>query len=263
MECRMDTQPRANILLVDDRPDGLMILEAVLGAQDYNLVTAGSGEEALARLQEYEFAVILLDVQMPKMDGFQTATRIKQNPQWRDIPILFVTAIHKDTPYIHEGYKLGAVDYIFKPFDSYVLRAKVAVLVDLYRKNARIQQAQEELRHKEEELHQARKLEAIGRLAGGVAHDFNNLIAAILGISQEVQETLDASDSRRADMDEIIKTAHRAFSLTRQLLTYARRHVISPEVLDVNAIVSEMQEMLGRLIGEDMALKTVIEPALA
>jgi signal transduction histidine kinase len=258
----METNSPVNILLVDDHPEGLITLEAVLKSPDYNLIKARSGEEALSYLSDYDIAVILLDVQMPKMDGFQTTAMIKQNTQWKDIPILFVTAIHKDTPYIHEGYKLGAVDYIFKPFDPYVVWSKVAVLVDLHRKTRRIQETQAELRHKDEELHQARKLEAIGRLAGGVAHDFNNLIAGILGISQEVRETFDSSDPRRVELDEIIKTAQRAFSLTRQLLSYARRQIITPQWLNLNEVIADMQGMLERLIGEHIELETALDPAL-
>src|SRR5262245_22018110 len=94
-----------DILLVDDRPDGLMALEAVLAAPDYNLVKASSGPEALSRLHGKDFAVILLDVQMPGMDGFETARRIKEQPNSENTPIIFVTAINKEPRYIHEGYE--------------------------------------------------------------------------------------------------------------------------------------------------------------
>ena len=247
--------PIINILLVDDRPEGLLTLEAVIGSPEYNLVKASSGQNALSYLKEFEFAMILLDVQMPEMDGFETATRVKQNPSWQDIPILFVTAIHKDTPYIYQGYEVGAVDYIFKPFDPFILKSKVAVFAELHRKNLRIRQAQDELRHKEEELYQARKLEVIGRLAGGVAHDFNNIITGILGVSEELRDMFDLNDHRRKDLEEIIQASHRAFSLTRQLLAYARRQVISPERLDLNRIVIDMRAMISRLIGEDIQLE--------
>src|SRR5437016_7087386 len=134
-----------NILLVDDRADGLLALEAVLASPQLHLIKARSGQEAIACLEKQEFAVVLLDVQMPLMDGFQTAALIKQRPLWQNIPILFVTAINKDTPYIHEGYKMGAVDYIFKPFDPFILKSKVDVFAKLYRQTVRIRTALEEL----------------------------------------------------------------------------------------------------------------------
>jgi two-component system cell cycle sensor histidine kinase/response regulator CckA len=257
-----EEQPKVNILLVDDRPDGLLALEAVLDSLDYNLVKAHSGEEALLRLLDFEFAVILLDAQMPKMDGFQTAALIKNSSTRKDIPIIFVTAIHKDNFYVYQGYKNGAVDYIFKPFDPHILRSKVSVFAELFRRNMKIRRTQEELRQKEEELFQARKLEAIGRLAGGVAHDFNNILTGILGISEELRESLVKGDQRLDNVNEIIKASQRAFSLTRQLLAYARRQVLSPEVLDLNNVILDMLIMLGRLIDEDIRLDTVLDPKL-
>src|SRR6267143_2063781 len=114
-----------DILLVDDRPYGLLALEAVLASPEYNLVKAESGPEALAALYGHDFAVILLDVQMPVMDGFETARLIRKYAPARETPIIFVTAINKDSHHISRGYESGAIDYLFKPVDPVVLRAKV------------------------------------------------------------------------------------------------------------------------------------------
>src|SRR6476659_1738605 len=113
----MNARHKPNILLVDDKPEGLLTLEAVLGSYDYNLVRAGSGREALTRLSEQDFAVVILDVQMPELDGFQTANLIKNQPKLRHLPIIFVTAISKDERFVDLGYGVGAVDYLFKPFE--------------------------------------------------------------------------------------------------------------------------------------------------
>lgn len=129
---------RSKILLVDDRADNLMALEAILASLDQDLVTASSGEEALKRLLSDDFAVILLDVQMPGMDGFETAHRIKQRGRTRDTPIIFLTAIDREPHHAFRGYAVGAVDYIAKPFDPWLLRAKVSVFVDLFEKTERI-----------------------------------------------------------------------------------------------------------------------------
>jgi len=141
-------RPRSKILLVDDRPDNLMALEAILASLDQELVTASSGEEALKRLLVDDFAVILLDVQMPGMDGFETANRIKQRGRTRDTPIIFLTAIDREPHHAFRGYAVGAVDYIAKPFDPWLLRAKVSVFVELFEKGERLaEMARQQIRH--------------------------------------------------------------------------------------------------------------------
>ncbi|MEY9848549.1 two-component system response regulator [Streptacidiphilus sp. MAP5-3] len=131
---------KAKILLVDDRPENLLALEAILSALDQTLVRASSGEEALKALLNDDFAVILLDVQMPGMDGFETAAHIKRRERTRDIPIIFLTAINHGPHHTFRGYAAGAVDYISKPFDPWVLRAKVSVFVELYMKNCQLKE---------------------------------------------------------------------------------------------------------------------------
>ena len=127
-------------MIVDDRVDGLITLEAVLDDQRYNLVRAQSGEEALNQLDDYEFAVILLDVQMPGIDGFETAAKIKATTRHCDVPIIFVSAINKNDQYVHRGYSQGAVDYVFKPFDPHILRSKVSVFVELFLKSKMLEE---------------------------------------------------------------------------------------------------------------------------
>jgi two-component system, sensor histidine kinase len=131
---------KTNILVVDDRQDGLLALEAVLSCDSYNLVTASSGYEALQYALCYDFAVILLDVQMPELDGFETAKLLRENFRSKDTPIIFVTAISKEAKHINEGYESGAVDYIFKPLDPFILKSKVNIFVDLYKKNVQIKE---------------------------------------------------------------------------------------------------------------------------
>ena len=130
----------ARILLVDDRPENLLALEAILESLGQTLVRASSGEEALKALLADDYAVILLDVQMPGMDGFETAAHIKRRERTRDIPIIFLTAINREPQHAFRGYSAGAVDYLSKPFDPWVLRAKVSVFVDLYRKNRQLRE---------------------------------------------------------------------------------------------------------------------------
>ena len=137
---------KARILLVDDRGENLVALEAILSSLNQVLVPVRSGEEALKALLVEEFAVILLDVVMPGMDGFETAAHIKRRPKTRDVPIIFLTAASAEPDHAFRGYAAGAVDYISKPFDPWVLRAKVSVFVELYTKNRQLREQAELLR---------------------------------------------------------------------------------------------------------------------
>jgi PAS domain S-box-containing protein len=140
---------KVDVLIVDDRIDGLIALEAVLNIPEINLVKAQSGREALELLDLYEFGLILLDVQMPELDGFQTAELIRRNEKYQLTPVIFVTAINKDDRYLYRGYEAGAVDYIFKPFEPQILRAKVSVFVELFTKTKRLQEQAEIIRESE------------------------------------------------------------------------------------------------------------------
>jgi len=144
-----------NILLVDDRPENLLALEAILEHEDYHLIKASSGEEALKYLLKYEFAAILLDVQMPGIDGFGTAKIIKARQKTRNIPILFITANNLDSEHIFMGYSVGAIDYILKPVDPVILKAKVEGFVELFKLNNRLKLQAESLAEKTRELEDA------------------------------------------------------------------------------------------------------------
>jgi signal transduction histidine kinase len=142
----MDEQ--VNILLVDDRPENLLSLEAILEGLGQNLVKAHSGLEALKCVLKQEFAVILLDVQMPNMDGFETADLIKERERSRHTPIIFLTALSKSESYIARGYSVGAVDYMLKPIVPEILTSKVAVFVELFKKTQQVKRLNEELEQK-------------------------------------------------------------------------------------------------------------------
>jgi len=167
-----------DILLVDDREDNLIALEALFSVyKNYRLVKAMSGHEAIGLLDDYDFAVILLDVQMPELDGFETAAIIRRRPRHRAIPIIFVTAIDKDERYVYRGYEAGAVDYLFKPFDPMILQSKVGVFADLHLKNRLLREQSKQLVEREmleqKARQQSRELENLRRyraLAESIPH---------------------------------------------------------------------------------------------
>lgn len=155
--------PPANVLLVDDRPENLMALSAILEPLQQRLVTVKSGFEALRELLLMDFAAILMDVQMPGMDGFETVNVIKSRPRSRHIPIIFITAESRETKYVYRGYSSGAVDYISKPFNAEILRSKVGVFIDLYNKEQALRRQsaliQDAIRRDAERRHRERERE--------------------------------------------------------------------------------------------------------
>ena len=155
---------KSNILLVDDRPEKLLAVEAVLGALGQNIVKASSGKDALRCLLQEQFAVILLDVAMPGMDGFETAALIRKRPQTEHTPIIFITSIHDTENHIAQGYSLGAVDYMLTPIVPEVLKAKVSVFVELFKKTEQVRAQSEQLREMEERQHRRQLAETVDRL---------------------------------------------------------------------------------------------------
>lgn len=195
---------KAKILLVDDRPENLLALEAILSALDQTLVRASSGEEALKALLTDDFAVILLDVQMPGMDGFETAAHIKRRERTRDIPIIFLTAINHGPHHTFRGYAAGAVDYISKPFDPWVLRAKVSVFVELYMKNCQLKEQAELLRLQLAGAGEVR--EPAGLLA--------ELSARLAAVEEQAEALSKQLDDDSADASAVATAAHLERKLT-------------------------------------------------
>ena len=175
---------KANILIVDDRADKLLALSAVLTSLDQNLVQARSGKDALRHLLKTDFAVILLDVSMPSMDGFETASLIRQRPSSEHTPIIFITSMGNSENHIARGYSLGAVDYLLIPIVPDVLRAKVSVFVELHRQTELIKRQSEQLRHLEESRHQRELAEVADQLEVETRRNrFFTLALDMLGIA--------------------------------------------------------------------------------
>src|SRR6476661_3741561 len=159
-------EEKVSILIVDDRPDKMLAYEAILSDLKENIVCARSGKEALRCLLKQDFAVILLDVNMPGMDGFETAALIRQRPRSETTPIIFISAVNDTENHVSRGYSLGAVDYILAPVVPEILRAKVSVFVELFRKSAQVQrQADERAKYLQEQAARAEAEAARQRLA--------------------------------------------------------------------------------------------------
>ncbi len=284
-------QERVDILLVDDQPAKLLSYEAILGQLGENLIKAGSAAEALEQLLKRKIAIILIDVCMPDLDGFQLASMIRDHPRFQTTAIIFVSAIQVTDLDLLRGYALGAVDYVPVPVVPELLRAKVKVFAELYRKTRQLESLNAELENRVAErtaelaranaelegrveertrereaalaqVHEMQKLESLGQLTGGVAHDFNNLLMAILGNLELVRKRVDDERAVRL-VDGAIQGAERGASLTKRMLAFARRQELKPEAVDIAKLVDSMIEMLRRSVGPTIEITTEFEPGLA
>ncbi len=391
--------PVANVLIVDDDARSRYALERTLEDDGLNIVAVSSGPEALKRLLKEDFALILLDVRMPGMDGYEAASLIRKREKTRHIPIIFLTAIDKDEVHIFRGYSAGAVDYVFKPAEPLVLKSKVGVFVELYRKTEMVRREEElkrqleretfiarlereraehalraaeerqslildslplalyaapavepfagpsfigprverltgfvpaqfncgdgfwterihpadrdrvladvariatdgafateyrwrladdsygtfldravavpphdgtgpaifgmwldvtEQRRLQEQLVHAQKMDAVGRLTGGIAHDFSNMLTAVLGNLDLLRRSLepDGKAYRRANL--ALQSAIRCADLTQRLLSFARQKPLRPDLVDPNAVVGGMMEILNRTIDDSIEIE--------
>jgi signal transduction histidine kinase len=210
----------ASVLLVDDRQENLLALEGILKPLGVRIVKARSGEEALLHLLRETFAVILLDVQMPRLDGLQTAELIKHREQTRHIPIVFITALSRETAYVFKGYAHGAVDYLLKPIDPEILRAKVRVFCDLFVRGEQIRK-------------QALESEVKDVFLSSVVHELQTPLAAA---KAQAQLALHQLGERR----EQVGTANALRVITHQIDRLTR---LVSDLLDVNRLESGALEL--------------------
>jgi CheY-like chemotaxis protein len=213
-----DDPAKVRILLVDDRTENLIALEAILSSLDHELVRAGSGEEALKALLTDDFAVILLDASMPGMDGFETAARIKRRERTRDIPILFLTAYNDEPQHAFRGYEVGAVDYLTKPFDPWILRAKVSVFVELYLKNRQLKEQATMLRQQLTALGDASGrsgADLVGELSDRLAAVEEQVAALAAQASAQPESAIQATVAELARRTSRLRDAVTALSITR------------------------------------------------
>lgn len=236
----MDKKKKVNILLVDDRPENLLTLEAVLASPNYNLVKANSGEEALKHVLINDFAVILLDVQMPGLNGFDTAKLIHQRKNSSHIPIIFITAISQRTENVHQGYAAGAIDYIFKPFNPEILKSKVAAFVKLYEYQQQIIEQKQLLKKRSMELESVNaKLEKMEKKL--LQHNIN--LEKL--VREKTEELLLANKDLRQSQERFKKI----FAASPSLI--AIRSLVDGRYIDVNESWLEntgyqYEEIIGR-----------------
>ena len=281
----MGPHDSVNILLVDDQPAKLLSYEVILSELGHNLLKAGSAREALEQLLRNEIAVVLVDVSMPDLDGFELAQMIRDHPRFRNTAIIFVSAVHLTDLDRLRGYELGAVDYVPVPVVPEVLRAKVRVFAELYRKTRELELLNRDLEHgvaertaelakanadlerrveertQEREaalaqIYEMQKMESLGQLTGGVAHDFNNLLTVVLGSLSILRKRLSDDPKAMRLIDSAFQAAERGAALIKRMLAFARRQELKPEIVEIPRLVEGMTEMLRRTLGPMVRIDT-------
>ena len=239
---------RPNILIVDDRRENLLATEKVLKNLDAGIFKANSGNEALSLMLRHEFALILLDVQMPEMDGFEVAMLMRDHETMCGIPIIFVTAISKEEKYATQAAEIGAVDYIFKPINPDILKSKVKVYLDLYVQREHILKLNKILSQSNEELE---------RFAYICSHDMQEPVRMMNSYGGMLEaDSIDIlNESSRKYLKFIISNAQRMQNMIHDILTFSRvgREEITIELVNCNAILRDVLAELDSVIREKNA----------
>ena len=281
-EARETASTRPAVLLVDDVEANLVLLGAVLEDLDCELVRARSGAEALELLVRREFAVVLLDVQMPDMDGYEVALHAHGNPLARNTPILFVTASGDDQASVLRGYDAGAVDFLPKPVNPRILQSKVQVFLELYRSRreiadakAALERTNAELRASQAQLVHAAKMASLGELVAGLAHEINNPLAFALSHLDTARRCLPPIEAEATNaglsasrphlekmkdrLGEMHLGLHRIRDLVAKLRTFSRLDGGERGLVNVKECVETAFTILGHRLQNGIATETDIE----
>jgi two-component system NtrC family sensor kinase len=269
--------PSPNVLIVDDVKANLALLEALLEDMGCNVISAHSGAQALELVERYEFALVLLDVHMPMMNGYEVAEHVSRGLATRHVPILLVTATHHSEINVLKGYGSGAVDYLQKPIDPTVLRAKVRVFLDLFLGRKALEKAYKDLQSVQAQLIQSAKMSSLGELVAGVAHEINNPLAFVTSHLDTVVRALDAIgedagtvipkaqserwERARNRLGEMRGGLDRMRDLVLKLRTFSRLDEGERKLVSVRECVASVLTILGhRLRGKIDVQVQVAEP---
>lgn len=269
-------EKKQDILIVDDRPENLYALEKTLGDERFNIVKALSGEEALKLVLKTQFSLILLDVQMPGMDGYEVAELLSSSKRTKGIPIIFITAINKEKKHMLRGFSAGGVDYIPKPVDPEVLLSKVNIFCELFEQKRQVEKAKEELQHindhlEETVMQRTQELEISKELAerslsikeeflANMSHEIRTPVNAILGFTRLLIKS-DMTDEQMEELNAVLFSSEQLLSIINDILDFSKIEAGKLELekvpMDLKTLLQQslkMQEPMANQKGLDLTL---------
>jgi CheY-like chemotaxis protein len=246
----MDIKEKFNILIVDDREENLLTLESILENPELNIVKALSGNEALGLMLEYNFAMVLLDVQMPEMDGFETAELMRSNERTRNIPIIFVTAISKQRQHVFKGYEAGAVDYLYKPLDLEILQSKIKAYIEFFKQKHSLELTTRKLERTVNELDHAKRIAEEATLAkssflANMSHEIRTPLNGIIGMADLVLMDEDLSELQLERIQDIKHSGESLLDIINEILDISK---IEADRLELEQIEFSLRDILQKVI---------------
>ncbi len=268
----MEVKDKFNILIVDDREENLLTLESILENEELNIIKARSGNEALGLMLEYNFAMVLLDVQMPEMDGFETAELMRSNERTKNIPIIFVTAISKQRQHVFKGYEAGAVDYLYKPLDLEILQSKIKAYIEFFKQKHELELTTKKLERTIHELDSAKKVAEEATIAkssflANMSHEIRTPLNGIIGMAELALMDETMTDIQLERLEDIKQSGISLLDIINEILDISKieadRLVLEEIEFSIRDVIHKVIRLLSvKIFQYDLELNCYISPEL-